>query len=72
MPLLSVIPWWLWSVALLVLGLGFFLERLVGELRAIRERLEDITDELAVSKDHLDDEGPPPRSGARASSLSRQ
>jgi uncharacterized membrane protein len=38
---------WLWAVLLLVLGVGFFVERLVGELQALRQQLDALTEQLA-------------------------
>jgi len=48
--LLPAVPWWFWSAVLIVLGIGYFVERLVGELRAIRRQLEALTEQLAEAE----------------------
>ena len=48
--LLPVVPWWFWSAVLIALGVGYFVERVVGELRAIRRQLEELTEQLAEAE----------------------
>ncbi len=48
--LLAAVPWWLWLAGLFVLGVGYFMERLVGELRLIRRELAGLNEQLAEAE----------------------
>ncbi len=39
-----------WSAVLIASGVGYFVQRVVGELRAIRRQLEELTEQLAEAE----------------------